>query len=856
MFSLSTLLHRLEPLHPRCRQERERDVVDELTFHLEMRAADNRDAGQSPRDAWAAAHRQFGNFEVIKQQCLRIQEQHPLRTLVYFAQMALPLAVGLGGLCAMALLVYAILLRPQPYNQDGRILALWLEDTEQGTITSDASIPDFLDWRARNEVFASITMSRYQPLTITGDGPPERILARRVASDYFTVYDTQPLLGRVFRPEEEERNAQPLAVLNYEFWQRRYDGDPTIVGRTLWLNDAPYTVVGVMPPRFQMYHKTDLLLPFPIDPNALSRTKRPCLVVGRLKPGVTRAQAQAHMQALARDLARQYPETNAHVGVRVRSLVDVRTPSSERHVLFVLLGVGGLLLLVVCAGIGRQHRARFADRVRILASGAAYTPRRAVWTGVAENVLLAGGVGLLSLWIAPRLAAVLLDPVVGSKAHLFDLSLDGRLAGAALALALLIGVVVGVAPALSASRGSLKRLVGRRARRRLRRSGFALTVFEVAGALVLLIAAGLTSRSLLQVARIDPGFTPDSVLVAPLMLPTASYPTPRDQAAFFTKVFERIEPLPEVRGASLSLKFPMQDAYGYLSFMKDRDAASAGQGTASVWFNKVGTDYLKIMGVPLVRGRLFAAEDARSSDGVVVINESMAATFWPGENPVGQRLFFPGVARPFEVVGVVGNVRKIGLETPAACGLYLLYWQIGGPSVNLVIRAGADPQRTMAAVQRELYALDENLPLGEAVAAKRLIRRSLQSRILFAVFFGLAALAALALTARSLHRTIAETVREQTREIGLRIALGASPRDVLAFTLKPGLRATLAGTLLGAALAFLCAHTLSDFLFGVTPTDPFTYLAVSFLLILVGLAVGYGPAWRATRIDPLLALRL
>lgn len=851
---LSSLHHLLRPTSPRHRLELENDIADELRFHLEMRAQDNVAMGMSPEEAMADARRRFGNIQHIQHQCLDTWEQHPLRVAASFGRTILTLTIGIGAVCTVFLLINAILIQNLPFRDLDRITGLWVEHTEEGWRDASSSLADFVDWREQQEVFDYISTSHYQQFNLTDAKAPERIQAREIAADYFKLYGTEAFLGRLFRPDELEKQAKPVAILNYHFWQRRYNEDPQVIGQTIYLDGAPYTVVGVMPSRFQMYYKTDLLIPLRFDETTMRRGNRIYLSVGRLKQGISREEAQAHFDVLSGRLAQSYPETNTYLRAQIRSIRDIYAGPYERRILYVLLGIVCLVLIVACASVLRQHLARSIARqqVNLNQSVSSHRRTRVVLEGLGESILLAGVAGLLGVLLASSTAQFLLEPIMGVRTHLFDVSLNGSVLGFGLSLALLIGVMTGLAPLFLNMRRSHADERGLPfLQKRHRRVGAFLMVAQVALALALLISAGEAVRSLMVAERNRPGFNPDSLAVMPIILSTSQYPTSTDQSVFFSEVFRRIEPLPEVKMASLAQSFPTRDNYWQAAIqVEERDALYP-----DIWFNVVGRDYLDVMQIPLQQGRRFERNDYHKEYGVALINETMAARLWPGVNPVGQRFFFSNGTTPFEIIGVVGDVRQFGQHAPVPCGVYLLSWQFPRSGMNLIVHANTDLAETMAAVQREVRAIDATIPLAQARSARQILWSHLSGRRTFAVFLGLLALLALWLAAWSIHRTISERVKERTREIGLRLAMGASRRDVLAFVLRPGLWAIFVGTILGLGMAFWVTSLLAEFLFGINPTEPLTYITFSLLLAAVTCIASTIPAWQASRLDPLLALR-
>lgn len=834
----------LRPPGPAERLELERDIEEELRFHLDMRALENQAGGMDTEAAHADARARFGDVAQIKAQCLHIQQQHPWYRVAEAARSLGTLALGIGGVCVVFLVLNAVLFRlPLTYHEDHDWLAVWWQH-EDGRLNSNSSLQDFLAWQKEQTVFDAMTLAQYDAVNLgSANKAPAHGRVKRVSRGYFAHHGAAPVLGRGFLPEEFAIGATPVAVLSHDLWQRRYQGRHDVLDDSLLINGTPHAIVGVMPAAFQMYFKTDAFAPFRFAPDEVGPA-RTYLVAGRLREGVTPAAATAVLQRL-------HGADDPAWRVKLRPVQEVYGEPVQSQ-LFVYLGLMALLLLLACIHVFRQHWSRIVWQQRIgmreMADGSA---SRVAMAGLGESLLITLAAGLLGLGLARLLVAHLLGPLLGDFAHLFDVHIDARVLGFTLSLSVMLGLAMGLWPFIMLRKRTGPIVCGS-TRSQGRRTEGVLMALEIALALVLLVTAGLMGRGLLDRHNNEPGFDPDGVLTMPIALSGPHYATGRAQAAYFLDVFNRLDALPGIQAVSLTLALPGIDQQPRVSVLLDRQATAQ----QAVHFNVVGTDYLDLMGVALHRGRLFEPEDAGRAVGVTVVNEAMANHLWPGKNPVGQHLFLNNASRErIEVIGVVANVRQGGWHQKATPAMYGLYWRMAGPTMHLVVKAGTAPVALAASIEETLRPIDTQVPLEPLVLMSDLLAAQARTDFLFVAVFTVLALIALAMAAISLHRSMVHTIYLRSREIGMRRLLGATTYDVQVLALRPMLGRLVAGMMIGLFGAALITPFFAGLLFEGDPLDPVAYASGAVLLAGALLAVACTSARKAAHLDPILALR-
>jgi predicted permease len=781
----------------------------------------------------------------------------------------LTLALGIGANTAIFSVVNAVLLRPLAYPNADRLVLVWQNFLPLGLNQVPVSAPEFLDYQEQNQVFERIAAYRSAGFTLTTGAEPKQLIGVRVTASLFPLLGVSAALGRTFLAAEDGAAGARVVVLSHGLWHRRWAADPTLVGKTITLNEESFTVVGVMPPGFQFppQSQTELWTNVAFDANDLNRRgTRPLQVLARLKPGIGLAQANAELQTIAS----RFPQPGPVPGVYLIPLHE-QVVGKARTALFVLLVAVGFVLLIACANVANLLLSRTAARQRELAIRAAVgaTRRLLIQQLLIESALLAllgGALGLLlAFWAIEPLVA--LDP--GYLPRLGEINIDRRVLGFTLAVSVLTGVVFGLAPAWRASKPDLNATLkeggrssapGRLSTRSL------LLISEVALALVLLIGAGLLVNSFLRLLRVDPGFDHHNVLTLQIALPPARYAESQQRAAFFEQVLQRVEQLPGVESAGLTNVLPLGGNPDY-SFTVEGRATRTPADTLQAGWRAISPDYFRAVGIPLRKGRSFTGQDHAQAAGVVIINETMARRFWPNEDPLGKRIKLGLPERPYpwlSIVGVVGDVKQFNLESPVEPEMYMPFAQMPWTlmpafmrfaPLTLAVRAAADPANLSTAVRREILAVDKSQPVSRIRTLEQMLAESIAPRRFAMLLLTLFAALALLLAVGGIYSVMAYAVSECTHEIGVRMALGARPRDVFKLVIGHGLSLTLIGLALGLIMALALTRLMKNLLYGVSTTDPVTFALIALLLIGAALLACYLPARRATQVDPLVALR-
>jgi putative ABC transport system permease protein len=774
------------------------------------------------------------------------------------------LALGIGANTAIFSVVNAVLLRPLPFAEPERVMWLW--DTQPQLPTAPASLPDFLDWKDQNRSFEYLAAFQSGSMFLdAGDGTVDTP-AGLVIPEMFPLFRVSPILGRTFTAEEILPGRTRVVVLSYALWQNRFGSDPNVIGRTTQLSGAPHTIIGVMPEGFSFPNNAEFWRPLAIDPKQLDRGPHYLRVVGRLKSGVTQAQAQAEMSALSARLAQQYPEKIAGHGVKLEPLRDVIVGDIGTP-LYILLGAVGFVLLIACANVANLLLARVGVRQKEIAVRAALgaTRLRIVRQLLTESILLAvggGAAGLLSaIWGVHWLVSFGPDTIPRMR----EIAVDPRMAAFTLLISVATGVLFGLAPALQASRPGLADALKESARasagvhrNRLRS---ALVISEVALSLVLLIGAGLMIRSFAILSQVDPGFNAARVLTMGVTLLRSKYPEDERVAQFFSQLLEQAATTPGVASAAAVSGLPLAGDNTSDYFTVEGRPPIAREARPLTEYRIVTPRYFESMGIPLLAGRDFAATDTKQAPNVVIINQAFAERHFAGENPIGQRISLQGQERdPLQIIGVVGNVRHFGLDAPPVPEAFVPFLQdplskTYQRSLTIVARTESNPAAVAGSLRTALTALDKSLPVYALKPMTEYLRDSLMRRrfnlILLSVFGGVA----LVLAAVGIYGVISYGVTQRTHEIGIRLALGAQTRDVLTLVVRQGTMLALGGVALGLLAALALTRLMKTLLFGVSVTDPLTFAAIALLLISVAFLACWLPARRATKVDPMTALR-
>ena len=775
----------------------------------------------------------------------------------------LALALGIGATTAIFSVVNAVLLRPLPFAEPGRLVALW----ESARSVDDDKLPvapaDFFDWQAQSRRFEKLAAYHSWSFNLSGEGDPEQVSGAVSTAELFDVLGRRPVLGRTYRPDECRQGGPAVVVLGNGLWQRRFGSDPRVVGRTLKLDDVSYTVIGVMPPGFEFPPNAQLWKPFQSE-NYFSREFQFLRVIGRLRPGTTPGQAADEMKTIAARLERTYPDTNAEREVTVLTLSE-QIVGKVRPQLRVLFGGVLLMLLTACFNVanlllaqGLRRRPELSLRQVMGASRG-----RLLRQLLTENLVLAAVGGLAGLLIAYVGAKFLVTFGPTDVPRLKEAVIDGGVLAGALALTLVTGLLFGLVPALQSSRLDLHGAI-RGAKGTVRLRAFhALVALQIAVALTLLVGAALLGRSFVRLTAVPPGFDPSNVLTFSLSLPQEKYDEAR-ATAFYEEVQERIRGVSGVKAVGAALSLPVSEGMKVdVPFaVEGRPPAAPGQ-EYQAFLRPVSPSYLQTLRVPLRAGRLLEAGDRAGSLPVVVVNETLARLYWPGESPVGRRMIFSqdlgDLGRvdeaPRVVVGVVGDVRHNGQASDPVPEIYLpntqSYWRV----LNIVVRTSAEPASLTRPILEEVWRIDRNLPVAKIRTMDEILAGSVAQPRFYALLLAVFAGFALLLAGVGVYGLMSYSVALQTHEIGIRMALGARREDVLRMVLTRGILLAAAGMAVGIALAFGLGRFLGSLLFGVGATDPMTFAAVMLVLGGVALLSTYLPARRAVQGDPVAALR-
>ena len=773
------------------------------------------------------------------------------------------LALGIGATTAIFSVVNGVLLRDLPYEDEERLVTFWQNNLQNGIEREEVSPANFFDWRDRVQSCDIVTAAEPFGFNLSNNGEPEIFRGWIVTEGFFEALGATPLHGRAFLPEEyQPRNGQ-VVVLGYGLWQRRFGGDPNLIGQQLTLNNQPFTVVGVMPPEFQYPPGREVWTPRQPRPNDRQlRSATFIRVLGRLKPGSSLAEAQAEMNQISAQLAEEYPQTNAGTGAFVVSLRDVLIGQVKRALL-VLLSAVGCVLLIACANVASLLLVRLTERSRELAIRAALGASRSrlLRQLLAESGLLALLGGILGVLLADWLIGVILALSPSDLPRLHQVGLDPLVLGFALGISLLTALIFGLAPALQLARPNVQEALkaeGRTVmsggpRQRLRNL---LVVSEIALALILLVGAGLLARSFVTLLQVNPGFVTERALTLETMVGRGR--TPEQRTALIEQMHQRVTSMPGVEAAAISSALPFHDNQVTIptSFKIEGRATQLEQDPTAYIIN-ITPDYLRTLAIPLLQGRELNQFDKADGAPVALINRSLAQRHWPLEEAVGKKvtLAVSGKVVTCEIVGVVGDVRPSGFDSEPRQEIYLPYAQSPAMLVTWVVRTTGDPASQLNAVKEKIREANPAQSFLSIATLDELAERTISQRRFNLLLLGAFATLALTLSGIGLYGLISFSTAQRTREIGIRMALGAQTGAVLWLVIRQGLRLILLGTVLGLAGALALTRLMQSLLFGVSATDPLTFAGVAALLAGVALVACYVPARRATKVDPMVALR-
>jgi len=856
-----------------------------MRLHLELRQQEEMGQGLSPENARAAARRKFGNATLLGEvsrdawgwrglepfaQDLRFGARTLLRTPGFTAVAVIALALGIGANTAIFSVVNAVLLRPLPYNDPDRLVTL----LHQGT--NPVAVANYIDWRDQSRSFETMAAAEYWTPNLTGSDPPEHLWGLEVTQNLLPMLGIKPLRGRLFVTGEDQKGAEHEVILAYRLWQRRFSGDPNILGKTIILNGEAYAVVGVMPPEFKFAPfwatHAELWVPDAFGDRVHNRGGNSLRIFARLKPGVTLTQARAEVATITGRLERQYPGTNREVAV---------TPLKENVVgkveapLLVLLGAVGFVLLIACANVAHMLLARTSDRQREIAVRTALGAgrMRVIRQFLTENLLLAtlGATAglLLALWGTHALIA--LSPADLPRVEM--VAIDARVVLFLLGVTLLTAIGFGLAPAMHATVANLSGALKEGGRggsdgiRRNRLRSF-LVASEFALAFMLLIGAGLMIRSFFAIQSVDPGFNPHGVLSMVVSVAGSKEAEPNRRAIFYRQLLQEVRTLPGVESVGAINHLPLAgDIWGWSFAIEGRPKPRPGESPGAV-YRIVMPGYFETMRLPLLRGRTITDHDDARAPGVVIINERAARAYWPGQDPLGKRITFDDDKRNpptwLTVIGVAKDARQDDWASDPYPEAYLAALQngdfLGDPGshiayLTLVVRTSGDPAELAPAVKKTVWQFDRNLPISEVLTMDRVVADANGQPRFEMLLLGVFAAVALLLAAVGIYGVMSYAVSRRTHEIGIRISLGASRADVLRLVVRQGMLQALAGTAAGVAGALLLSQLMAKMLYGVRPTDPLTFGGVAIVLGVTSLLATCVPARKATRIEPMVALR-
>jgi len=885
------LWHRLTALFRRRRLER--DLDDELAFHLAMREADYRRDGVPQADARVAARRRFGNVTYLKEQCRDMWRFHPLETLwqdvryavrtlrkspAFTVVAVLALAVGIGANTAIFSLVDAVRAHALPYKDPSRLVLLWGNVMRTRVERRGNSYPDFVDWRGTAKSFEDIAAFDGQTLTLAGVEDPERILVEFVSAPYFSLLGDTAVRGRTFSADEDVvATPEYVTVLSDGMWKRRFGADPAIVGQSLTLNTRRYTIVGVMPAGFKGLTDTaELWVPFAVyaAPETMaSRSTRGFGALARLRPGVTVASAQSEMDGISRQLERAYPDTNEKRAVEVSPL-DVELFGALRPALLTLMAAVAFVLLIACANVANLLIARSEARRREIAVRAALGAGRGrlLRQLMTESCVLTALGAVAGLGLARAAVAVLIAQSPVTFPSFVTPGLDIRVAVFTVAVSLACGILVGLAPGVQARSVDLNSALKETARgsdgRRSQRVRSALVVAELAMAVVLLVGAGLMIRSVRNLMALDPGFDPKALVTLRVSVPRASAPPaaaapgalqpPAEPVVRGRALLERLRAVPGVSDVALGTDLPLDGNAAANTYAAEGMPPTNAQNVPRAYTHRISPEFFSTLRIPIVAGRTFTEAELAPTSPAVVVSERVVKRFWPGQDPIGKRIKFGPLtsATPwFTIVGVAGEVKYRGLpENPTSDPDIYLPFIERNSQYAFAVRTTVPPASLAAPLRAIIRGADSSIPIYQvATMDERMAEQTSQYRFTMWLM-GVFAAVALSLSVIGIYGVMSYLVTQRTREIGIRLALGAGGRDILRLVVGNGARLIAAGIIIGVTASFALQRLVSSLLFGVTAADAASGIAVA-VLAAVALLACYLPALRATRVDPLNALR-
>jgi putative ABC transport system permease protein len=776
------------------------------------------------------------------------------------------LALGIGANTAIFSAINALLLKPLPFPELDRVVAVWDKLPSRGLQRNEVTVANYLDWQSQTQSFEQLALYRWWSANLTGIDPPERIQGFLVTANFLDTTGMKPIMGRNFLPEENQPGKGAVAVITHSLWQRRFGGDPNILNKTITINSITRTVVGVMPERFNFPKGAEVYAPLPMTPELMkSRGDHSYYVLGRLKPGASIPGAQAELDNITARLEQQFPETNKGWGATIFPIVadTVRTYDTA---LWIMMGAVGFVLLIACANVANLMLARASGRKKEIALRTALGASR--WRIVRQLLteslivaLIGGALGvLIGFWGIDALRAA--NPAEASRfaPGWYQLGINAPVLLFTLGLSVVSGIVFGLVPALQASRTNLNDSLkegGRQTSASSHRLRSSLVVFEFALSLVLLVGAGLLTRSFLALVKTDPGFNPDHVLTMNLMLPAAKYKDQPARAAFYNDLVQRVKTQPGVESAAVVNYLPLGGANSSDSYLVEGEPEPAPGDEHGGRYRVATPDYFRTMGISIVRGRGFTDQDRAGAPPVVIVNEAFVRKHWPGADPIGKRIRFYGPlerAPWMQVVGVIADV-KHELNLAVTPEYYLPHAQNPWNAMVLVAKTSVEPGSLAGALRQQVWAIDKDQPVFDVKTMQEVRSTSVAVYSFSSVMLGIFAFVALLLASIGIYGVMAFAVTQRTQEIGIRIALGARSVDVLKLVVKHGMKLALLGMVIGLAGSWAVTRFIEKLLVGVEATDLLTFSVVSVCLLVAAFVACYLPARRATKVDPLVALR-
>lgn len=877
---LSDLLIRLRALFRRDAVENELDA--ELRFHFDRQVEKFVQSGLSLQEARRRARLTIGGSEKIKEECREARGVHFLEALAqdvryglrvlgknrgFTAVTILTLALGIGANTAIFSVVYAVLLQPLPYRDASQLVVLNEQTPKVGQVA--ASYPNFLDWRAQSHAFSQTVAVCSIGLNLAGVSQPETVSGEAVSPAFLSMIGVRPFLGRDFSASEENAGTAPVALVSYDLWRSHLGGDPNALGRTITLDGRSFTVIGVLPPNFRAPDRTDVIVPIGFwatnNPELADRgDRRDMEAVGRLAPGITLTQARAEMEGIAARLAKAYPATNDRFGILLSPIRD-KFVGNMRPAILILFGAVIFVLLIVCANVANLFLVRSAARTREMALRMALgaTRTRIVGQMFTESLILAflGAVLGLALAIGGIHGITQLIPTEMLSGATVNLNLPVLVFAAAVAV--LAAFIFGLVPAVHSTHPDVQSELkegGRPATAAAKQNNLrgALAIVEISLALILLVGAGLMTKSLYRLMEVNPGFRPERVLTMEMNLRTQQYSKDPAILNFWQQLLDRVAALPGVESAAVATVTPLT------GFHSRSDIAIEGMPPAKPGDHPhpdvhiVSSGYLTTLGIPLLRGRTFTDADSEKAPRVAMINLMVAKRYFPAENVIGKRFTFAEAGDKnnwITIVGVVGDTKLYGLANPARLEVYVPFRQSPTSGMQFIVKSAADPTALTSAIRGVVASIDKDQPIFAISTMNDLVSNSISTRRITLILLGLFSALALILAAIGIYGVISYSVAQRTHEIGVRMALGARRGDVMRMVLKQGVTISLAGVVVGLAVSIGLARLMSSLLFSVSANDPLTFAGVALLLMAVAILACYVPARRATKVDPMVALR-